>query len=197
MCKLLHVDLREDNIILASSSPRRKEILELVGLRFSQVSPCVDEKINACDHKNPSGYVKRIARLKCESVKAAKGSVIVSADTIVYFEKKILGKPLNENEAMEYLNMLSGNSHLVYTGVAVDYKGRLVVDYTKSTVTFKSLSEEEIFEYIKTNEPMDKAGGYGIQGYGAQLVERINGCFFNVMGFPVNLFYRMLCTNKG
>ena len=121
----------------------------------------------------------------------AADCLIVGADTIVVVDKKILGKPRSAEEAMEFLRLLSGRSHWVYTGICLLYKGHMPTGYRRSKVSFACLSEDEIRDYLATAEPMDKAGAYGIQGYGAQFVTDIKGCYFNVMGFPLQLFYQL------
>ena len=166
--------------------------MNLVGLQFTQASPSVDETIYESEHQNPIDYVKRMAQSKCETIVAGSEIMVIAADTIVYFDNMIFGKPKDRGEAGEYLKRLSGQTHHVYTGVAVCMRKKMLLDHAVSTVTFKQLTEEEITDYIQTEEPLDKAGGYGIQGYGAQFIERIEGCYFNVMGFPVNLFYKMV-----
>ena len=143
---------------------------------------------------NPIKLVKFHARNKAAAIKKhfENDHLIVAADTIVYLENEVLEKPLDKMQATEYLSRLSGNSHYVYTGIAIAYKNQIIADYQKTRVTFNHLSAQEIEAYIKTKEPMDKAGAYGIQGFGSQFIVRISGCYFNVMGFPVPLFYRML-----
>ncbi|HPT72985.1 MAG TPA: Maf family protein, partial [Candidatus Cloacimonadota bacterium] len=118
--------------------------------------------------------------------------LIVGADTIVYMDHKILGKPRDVFQAADYLSMLAGNRHDVYTGICVAHKHRYYTAYEKTSVEFKPMTLFEIEEYIKTNEPMDKAGAYGIQGYGGQFIRKVNGCYFNVMGFPVSCFHELL-----
>jgi len=216
---MLHTLLNGKKVILASASPRRAEILRLVGVKFLQVSPAVDEVITEADHKNPIAYVKRNSLLKCTTVKQQfdEDCIIVAADTVVYLEKRILEKPVNENQAVDFLSRLSGASHHVYTALTIYrdtiYKSvfpscrevaqqgngvfGIQTDYERSTIKFMTLSETDIKEYIQTKESFDKAGAYGIQGYGSQFIEKVTGCYFNVMGFPVHLFYRMLCIADG
>ena len=119
-------------------------------------------------------------------------SLIIGADTIVVLDGIVLGKPSDARQAREYLALLSGKTHAVYTGLCLCRSKRCVTDYERSMVEFAPLSEAEIQAYVETGEPMDKAGAYGIQGFGSQFIRRINGCYFNVMGFPIHLFYRML-----
>lgn len=191
---MIHQILSNKKVVLASESPRRKEIFKLLGLKFLQKSADVDESIHPSDHVNPRNFVIKTSFLKCEDVakKMDQDCVIIAADTIVYYKKEILGKPESKDQARSYLSRLSGNTHAVYTGISVYYKRKYYHAVEKTSVTFKTLSEKEITDYIQTGEPLDKAGAYGIQGFGAQLVEKINGCYFNVMGFPVFCFYTLL-----
>jgi len=191
---MLHNILQNKKVILASASPRRKDLLNLVGVKFLQIPADVDETILSSDHSNPRRYAKKIALRKCELIAGNNDieCIVISADTIVYQNKKILGKPKNFDEINEYLTLLSGKSHIVYTAIAVSYKNNIIVDVAKTYVTFKHLEIDEIRQYIETKEPIDKAGAYGIQGYGSQFIEKINGCYFNVMGFPVNLFLQII-----
>jgi len=195
---MLHTLFKNKKVILASNSPRRAFILKQVGLQFLQVCPDVDEMITEADHKNPIAYVKRNSLLKCTAVKKQfdEDCVIVSADTVVYFEKHILEKPANESQARDFLSRLSGASHQVYTAVTVAMSlpesSVLLTEYERSTIKFMPLTEADITEYLLTRESFDKAGAYGIQGYGSQFIEKVTGCYFNVMGFPVNLFYKMV-----
>lgn len=188
---MIHTMLKNKKIVLASASPRRKQIFAQIGLNALQVPANILEE---CATDSPRVLVKTLAKEKALAVakKMDDDCLIIAADTVVYHDKKILEKPLSEMQAAHYLTQLSGNTHYVYTAIAIYYKNRTIVDYAKSKVTFKELSAKEIEEYIKTKEPMDKAGAYGIQGYGSQFIEKISGCYFNVMGFPVTLFYEML-----
>lgn len=191
---MLHNLLKNRKIILASASPRRKEILDLVGVKYLQLPADVDETILPSDHINPKRYASRIALLKCKEISKLndKNCLVISADTIVYFNKAILGKPKNHDEVYEYLKQLSGNTHIVYTGICLSYQNKFYSAVAKTSVSFKVLENDEIRQYIETGEPNDKAGAYGIQGYGSQFITKINGCYFNVMGFPVNLFLSLL-----
>ncbi|MCL2063480.1 MAG: Maf family protein [Candidatus Cloacimonetes bacterium] len=168
--------------------------MKLVGLKFVQIPAEINEDVCLSDHKNPQRYVQKLSFLKCKSIKEAltEDCTVIAADTTVHLDKKILGKPVNNDEAFYFLQSLSNKTHAVYTGLTVSYKNITLTDYTKTKVKFFDLSNEEIYQYIKTNEPFDKAGAYGIQGYGSQFIEKINGCYFNVMGFPINLFYQMI-----
>ena len=188
---MIHTMLNDKKIVLASASPRRKVIMDQIGLNVLQIPANIPE-IRISD--NPRVLVKALAKEKALAVaeRVDADCVIIAADTVVYFNKEILEKPHSKMQAADFLMQLSGNSHYVYTGIAIHYKKSIICDYTKSLVQFKELSAREIDEYIQTKEPMDKAGAYGIQGYGSQFVNKISGCYFNVMGFPVSLFYDML-----
>ncbi|MCK4311233.1 MAG: septum formation protein Maf [Candidatus Cloacimonetes bacterium] len=188
---MIHNLLRNKQVILASASPRRKEIFNLIGINALQMPAHIDEDII---NNNPRKLVKLHAENKAIEIrkKVQSDYVIVAADTIVYLNNEVLGKPRNVYQAAEFLTRLSDTYHYVYTGVAIAYKHQLISDFEKTRVEFKPLSAQEIDEYIKTKEPLDKAGAYGIQGFGCQFIKRLSGCYFNVMGFPVSLFYEML-----
>lgn len=192
---MIHKLLKDKKIVLASASPRRKLIFNQIGLNVLQLPANIPEIHTS---KNPRILVKSLAKDKALAVKIKVDDdcIIIAADTVVYLDKKILEKPLSEMQAAQYLSRLSGNDHYVYTGIAIYYRNTIITDFAKSKVTFKELSAQEIEDYIKTKEPMDKAGAYGIQGYGSQFVSKISGCYFNVMGFPVTLFYDMLKKMK-
>lgn len=181
-------------IYLASQSPRRKKMLEIMGVKFKSINVSMDEIIFS--KESPIKNVKRIAQEKCEfASKDINKGVIIAADTIVVIDKKILGKPVNTKDAQKILSFLSNRSHFVYTGFALlnIESNKMIVDYSKTKVFFKRLTHQEITEYIKTGSPMDKAGAYGIQDdYGAIFVEKIIGCYYNVLGFPVNKIYEGL-----
>ncbi len=188
---MIHKILQNKRVVLASLSPRRKEIFGQLGLKVLYKPANIDESIDA---KNPRQYVMKLARRK--AVYVAKemdpDCVVVAADTVVYIENEILNKPENDYQAAYYLSLLSGQTHYVYTGLAVHYRGRCFTDYGRTAVTFKELKAQEISDYIETREPVDKAGAYGIQGYGSQFITKVVGCYFNVMGFPVAKFYELL-----
>ena len=177
----MHMD-----IILASQSPRRRELLERMGVGdFRIVTPDIDEQM---DRELPPGeLVGRISLEKALAVQAqeGKGPIIIAADTVVALDGGVLGKQADELEAFKMLSTLSGCRHQVYTGLTVLQGEEQYTVSEETTVTFRELSAEEIDRYIATGEPMDKAGAYGIQGYGALLVEGIQGDYYNVMGLPV------------
>jgi septum formation protein len=182
-------------VILASQSPRRKILLEMIGLKF-QVKPSdVSEETDLTD---PILLVEELAQKKALDVaKNQKNSFVIGSDTIVVHNHNILGKPLDSQDAIQMLKNLSGTTHVVYTGVGfvkTDEGGRITNRFTfheKTKVTFSSLDESDIIAYVKGGSPMDKAGAYGIQDdLGALFVEKIEGDYYNVVGFPLNRFYR-------
>lgn len=175
----------DKKIVLASASPRRKEILNNLGMSFEVICSQAEENVDS--ELPPHIIVQELAMLKGTDVASkVKEAIVISADTIVYFDKKILGKPTDRLNAKKMLEMLSGNVHEVYTGVCVtdSVGGKSISDYEVTKVKFKSLTEQEIDRYIETGEPMDKAGSYGIQGKGCLLVEKIDGDYLNVVGLP-------------
>lgn len=177
-------------LILASASPRRKELFKMIGLSFSAVASDANEDIPVLE---ASEYVERLAQIKAQSVKARfPGACVVGCDTIVLLDGKIIGKPRDEDDAYRILSRLSGRTHSVYTGLAVITDKTLSVEHDVTQVTFASMSADEIRSYIRTGEPMDKAGAYGIQGMGGIFVNRIDGCYFTVIGLPLPKLYRAL-----
>ncbi len=178
------------NIILASQSPRRRELLSRMGLTFSVVTPAVDEGLY--HDPDPAALVRTLSRAKARAVARTPDDLVIAADTVVVLDGQVLGKPASPEEARTMLSALSGRTHLVCTGVTV-CRGEQVLSEAETTlVTFRALSPAEIGHYAATGEPMDKAGAYGIQGYGALLVEGIRGDYFNVVGLPVCRLGRML-----
>ena len=181
------------DIILASQSPRRRELLNQMGLKgFKVTSPDVDEAIEG--NRPPAQIVEELSLRKARAVaeSADEDDLIIAADTVVALEGAVLGKPEDEVSAFSMLSALSGNRHYVYTGVTVILGDKAVTQHEMTTVTFRELEPEEITNYIATGEPMDKAGAYGIQGLGALLVSGIKGDYFNVMGLPVYRLGRIL-----
>ena len=181
------------DIILASGSPRRFEILQNAGLTF-QVLTSQAEEDNTIQ-LDPAELTVYHAKNKGREIAAQHpDALVISADTIVVCEDEIMGKPFNEEDAYRMLRTLSGKTHQVITGfgVRLEKYGKSVYDAVQTDVTFRTLAEEEILAYIDTAEPFDKAGAYAIQGQGSILIEKINGCFFNVVGFPLSRFYIML-----
>lgn len=174
--------------VLASSSPRREKLLRKLGLDFRIISPNVIEKHT--DGESPDEYVLRISLEKALTVAATLEDkyIVIGADTIVVCDGRILGKPKDEEEAKSMLMRLSGRYHLVMTGLSiVKPKSEIMhIENVKSMVKFKSLNPHEIEEYVKSNEPLDKAGGYAAQGIGAFMIEEIKGSFTNVVGLPLS-----------
>ena len=171
-------------IVLASQSPRRRELLTLVGLAHEVRPADVDETPHA--DELPVPHAERLARAKAETLAAReRDAVVVAADTIVVIDGLILGKPGDATEAGAMLRRLAGRTHTVFTAVAVARGGRTVSGVEEVRVTFRALDDAEIAAYVATGEPMDKAGSYGIQGFGATIVERIEGDYFAVMGLPL------------
>lgn len=179
------------DIILASASPRRRELLSLAGVDFSVKVADVNEVIP--ENAKPDEVVISLAMQKAQAVANENpDSIVIGSDTVVALDGEILGKPKNEENAAQMLTRLSGRSHTVYTGVAIIH-GEKVKNFCEATeVVFNNLTQEEIRNYIATGECMDKAGAYGIQGKGCVLVEKINGDYFNVVGLPVSKLYREL-----
>lgn len=202
------------NVILASGSPRRKELFERAGIQFSIIKSDAEEKITSAI---PGEVVIELAAQKAESVKTEfleksfskesflyEETLIVGADTVVVSEEKILGKPESEEDALDILMSLSGKDHSVYTGVCgiyLDKNGNVVEEKCirfadETIVTMYPFMKEEAEAYIRTKEPMDKAGAYGIQGLGSLLVKKIRGDYNNVVGFPLAAFFRLGCQKN-
>ena len=179
------------SLILASGSPRRKQLLEMLGLPFRVVAPGVDE--TRASSEPPEAYVVRLAREKARVVAAReRGELVLAADTTVVLRGEIFEKPSTRAEAEAMLGRLQGRTHRVMTAVAVALDGRLEHALDVTEVTFRRLSADAIAAYVATGEPMDKAGAYAIQGKGAALVEGIRGDFFGVMGLPLRLALELL-----
>lgn len=176
-------------ILLASASPRRKELMELLGEPFCVKAPNVDETLP--DGIAPAEAVAHLSKLKADAM-AGMAETIIAADTVVAIDGCILGKPKNENSAAEMLRLLSGRIHSVFTGVTVTHFDKIYTFTEETKVEFYPLSEQEIWDYIATGEPADKAGAYGIQGKGSLLVRRMEGDYFNVVGLPVSRLSRVL-----
>lgn len=171
-------------IILASSSPRRSKLLKDAGLTFKIVSSDIEEVYD--ETLEPKEIAMYLAELKAKHIaKDYPNDVVIGADTIVVYDQKILGKPKDEDDAMHMLSMLSNQCHEVYTGVSLIKNNQIETFVSQTRVCMKPLSKLEIEAYIKTGEPMDKAGAYGIQGDGGALVERYDGDFFTIMGLPL------------
>lgn len=181
------------SIVLASQSPRRKELLLQMGIEDFEIIPAVGEEA-ADPSLPPEQYVQQLALQKAKEVasRVSPNDVVIGADTIVVLDGKILGKPQNTASAFKMLSALSSRRHTVYTGLAVLKGERQLLSYESTSVRFCNLTEREILDYIATGEPMDKAGAYGIQGRGALLVDSIQGDFYNVVGLPICCLGRML-----
>lgn len=188
------------NFILASKSPRRKELLENIGMEFTVCESDFDENTISKDLETPL-YVQELALCKAMSLvkNSPKNNLIIGADTVVEFEGEILGKPANRDEAIDMLTKLSGNVHYVYTGVAVvrsnDAKSYAACE--KTAVYFDNISRSEIEYYVDKFEPYDKAGAYGIQEYAGVFVKRIEGDYFNIVGLPVCLINKIIKEEFG
>ena len=183
------------DIILASQSPRRRELLERMGLAgFRVVSPDVDEHME--EDLPPAQLVCRLSQRKARAVREQVGDegLIIAADTVVTLDGAVLGKPADELAAFKMLSTLSGVRHQVYTGLTVLRGGEEHTEYEVTDVSFRELTQGEIEDYIRTGEPMDKAGAYGIQGYGALFISGIQGDYYNVMGLPVCRLGQLLET---
>ena len=180
------------NIILASQSPRRKELLERMGLSGFAIIPARGEE-RCPPGCTPAELVEELSRRKCAEIAASHpDALVIAADTVVAIDGRILGKPHSREQAAEMLRLLSGREHRVYTGLTVFCGGGTVTESEVTAVRFRPLSEMDISRYIATGEPMDKAGAYGVQGYGCVLVEGIFGDYYNVMGLPVCRLARLL-----
>lgn len=181
------------SIILASKSPRRKELMSLIPIQFIIQTKEVEEYISLQD--SPEENVKRLAKEKAQAIgKDYKNEWILGCDTVVVYEEEILGKPKDEEDARKMLSKLSGKAHFVYTGIALynESKGKLIQKAVCSKVFMKDISKEELNWYISTGEPFDKAGGYGIQGVASNFIEKIEGDYFNIVGLPVCTIYNLL-----
>ncbi|WKW12802.1 Maf family protein [Pseudogemmatithrix spongiicola] len=180
-------------VILASQSPRRRELLALVGIDHEVLPADINEDVRAGEQAVP--YTERLAREKAAAIAARHPEAyVIAADTTVVVDGDILGKPVDQADARAMVKRLSGRSHTVCTGIAVAHGGRIESAVEQVDVTFRALSDAEIAAYVETGEPMDKAGAYGIQGWGATIVERVDGDYFSVMGLGlrrlVELFER-------
>ena len=173
------------DIILASASPRRKELLTQMGLPFQIIVSHADETVD--ETLSPAQQVETISRRKAQAVAETVGpdKLVIAADTIVALDGEVMGKPHSVDEAVGMLRRLQGRTHEVYTGLTLQQGDRVTAHVERTAVTFRPVTEKEIAAYVATGEPMDKAGAYGIQGKGGVFVEGIQGDYFNVMGLPV------------
>ncbi|MCX5898084.1 MAG: Maf family protein [Proteobacteria bacterium] len=184
-------------LVLASRSPRRRQLLKTLGVNFI----AAESGFHEIDHADgtPGQHVQDNALGKARAAAARyKNALIIGADTVVVYRQRVLGKPKNMAEAMEYLQLLQGKTHAVYTGLGIiDTKENItVVDFEKTLVTMRSLNEKEIRAYLSRIKPLDKAGAYAIQGAGAIIVNKIAGCYYNVVGFPLAKLEEMLLRLK-
>jgi len=177
-------------LILASQSPRRRQLLAGAGFEFLVRPADVDESWRPGE--DPVTHVKRLARDKARAVAAGPDDVVLGADTVVVVDGEILGKPADAADAARMLRRLSGRAHQVYTGVCLKRGALELLDCEVTLVRFAALSEREIAEYVASDEPLDKAGAYAVQGLASKFIERIEGCYFNVVGLPVARVYRLL-----
>ena len=187
------------DIILASKSPRRKKLLEEANLKFKVIDSSFDESKIPISNAAPHQYCMKLAEYKCKHIsKNYPKSLIIGADTIVYHNKKILNKPKNKEEAKKHLNALSNSTHIVYTGIFshIESDNTTLKFYNKTYVTFNKLINKDINYYINHYKPYDKAGSYGIQDWSMIFVKKINGCFNNVVGFPVSKFFKLGLNNS-
>ncbi len=185
--------LESKKIILASRSPRRQMLLKGLGVNFLCIPAEIEETVFPSE--KPIAAVKRIAVQKAETVsKTLNEGIVIAADTIVVYKEKILGQPLDKYDAFKKLSILNGQDHDVITALCIIdvLSNEIEIEAETTRVFFRQMSEGEIWGYINTGEPMDKAGAYGIQGLGSIFVNRIEGCFYNVVGLPLNRLYLML-----
>lgn len=177
-------------LILASQSPRRAQLLKIAGFEFEIRPSAVNEE--AIDEPTPARHVLTLSKAKAlQTAQSVESGIVIGADTVVVLDGEILGKPRDEDQARAMLRRLAARTHQVFTGFALieQPSGRTVSDFEVTTVHFRPLAEWEIERYVKTQSPMDKAGAYGIQDQSAVFADRIEGCFYNVVGFPLTKFY--------
>jgi septum formation protein len=177
-------------LVLASQSPRRSEILRQAGIPFQVRAAEVDE--TPLNGEKPEDYVRRLAEWKARAIKADSEETILAADTTVVIDEQMLAKPVDVEDAKRMLRLLSGRRHEVLTGICLLRGTKAVVDWAETDVWFSAMTEAEVAEYVASGEPMDKAGGYAIQGLASKFIQKIDGCYFNVVGLPIALVYRHL-----
>lgn len=193
--RLIKLDLP---LVLASKSPRRRKLLTQIGLKFDIIPSSIDESKIKYKGK-PADYAERLALEKARHVASSlsKRSIVIGSDTIVVLDEKVLNKPKDEKDAARMIRTLSGRTHVVFTGIAIidSGTGQTYSSFQKTEVTFRNLEDEEIEAYIETGSPMDKAGAYGIQDdFGAVFVSHVNGCYYNIVGLPLEMLYSGLKT---
>jgi nucleoside triphosphate pyrophosphatase len=176
------------SLVLASESPRRRELLAIAGFQFSVRARPVEEV--RMPGETPIEYARRLALEKAAAAAPRPGEIVLGADTVVVIDDRILEKPADADDARAMLRLLSGRDHAVITGIGLIHDGGSVSDHASTQVRFARMSEAEIEEYAASGEPMGKAGAYAIQGLASKFVEHIDGCYFNVMGLPLSLVYR-------
>ncbi|KAG8225025.1 hypothetical protein J437_LFUL000002 [Ladona fulva] len=192
MLQVVKSALDAKRIILASGSPRRKDILNQVGLKYEVLPSTFEENLNPNDYSHPYEFATDTAYHKAREVfnrtsrDEIKPDLVIGMDTVVVCDGKMFGKPRDTNDAFKMLKKLSGTSHEVYTGVVCLAPDRVIKFHERTEVVMAKVADEIIEGYIKTGEPMDKAGGYGIQGLGGSLIEKIDGDYYNVMGLPLH-----------
>lgn len=183
-------------LILASASPRRRELIARLGIPYTTCVSNADERV--CGLLGPEELVKTLSRRKAEGVPAPRdGDLVLGVDTVVALDGRILGKPRDEEDARKMLRALSGRTHEVYSGFTVLGRGISFTDAVRTSVRFASLSDDEIDRYVASGEPMDKAGAYGIQGLGGLFVQGISGDYYNVVGLPIRRIYEVLTDRFG
>jgi septum formation protein len=177
-------------LVLASQSPRRREILERAGFEVSiRISGVPEELLPG---ESAVDYVRRLASAKAWAVDRNPGEIVLGADTVVVLGDAVLEKPVDQTHAVEMLELLSGVEHRVITGICLRHDSGQICDSSETAVRFARLSRFEIEDYARSGEPIDKAGAYGIQGLASKFIERIDGCYFNIVGLPISLVYRHL-----
>ncbi len=193
MVKVSELIRIKSKIVLASKSPRRIKLLRELGFQFDVIPSNFDESSIA--ESSPDTYVMKLALMKARNVagKLNYSACVIGSDTTVYLDGEYLHKPKDEADAFNILKKLSGNTHKVFTGIAIIHKGKEYIDFAETKVTFRELNDDELNAYIASGSPMDKAGGYGIQDdFGAVFVEHIEGCYYNIVGLPIQLLYKRL-----
>jgi septum formation protein len=177
-------------LVLASNSPRRQEILTATGIPYIVRPPDIAEELRPGEP--PLDYVRRLAEEKAFTIPIAPGEVVLAADTIVVLGEHILEKPRDQVDSLRMLRLLSGQEHQVITGICLRTADTKVIDVAITKVRFVPLSEQELGDYVASGEPMDKAGAYAIQGRASKFIDRVEGCYFNVVGLPISLVYAHL-----
>jgi len=193
MVKISELITLNTKLVLASKSPRRIKLLRDLGFTFDVIPSDFDESSIA--ETIPNECVMILAKAKAKNVaeKLNYKACVIGADTTVYLDDEYLHKPTSSDDAFNILKKLSGRTHKVFTGIAIIYDGKEYIDYQETNVTFRQLLDDEIYSYIKSGFPMDKAGAYGIQDdFGAVFVEHIEGCYYNIVGLPIELLYKKL-----